>query len=81
MAHLEVKPRSRSNWVIWLIIIIWVVATAFVFWNQYGQGKITASHAYTTKTATGLAKVTTNTAKKKNNRPFNTQTLWQQMKE
>jgi hypothetical protein len=81
MTHLEVKPASRSNRLIWPIISIWVAATAFVFWNQYGEGKMMASHTYTTKTAIGSAKVTTHTTKKKNNRPFNIQTLWQQMKE
>jgi len=81
MTHLEVKPGNRSNRLIWPIISIWVVATAFIFWNQYGEGKMMASHTNTSKTTTGSAKGTAYTAKKKNNRPLNTQTLWQQMKE
>jgi len=64
MAHLEVKPRSRSNWWVWLIIIILVIAAAFFFWNQYGEGKIIASHTDTTKTVTDSTKVTVDSTKK-----------------
>lgn len=40
MAHLEVKPRSRSTWWIWLIIFIIIVAAAYYYFYVYkGGGK------------------------------------------
>jgi hypothetical protein len=56
MAHLEVKPRSRSNWWLWLIIIIIVVVAAFFLWNKYGGGRILAAHSDTTKTVADSTK-------------------------
>lgn len=38
MAHLEVKPRSRSTWWIWLIIIIIILAAAFYYFYVYEDG-------------------------------------------
>lgn len=39
MAHLEVKPRTRSNWWIWVIIIIIILlAAGYYFLNSYKVG-------------------------------------------
>jgi beta-lactam-binding protein with PASTA domain len=38
MAHLEVKPRSRSTWWIWLIIFIIIVAAAYYYFFVYKNG-------------------------------------------
>lgn len=38
MAHLEVKPRSRSTWWIWLIIFIIIVAAAYYYFYVYKGG-------------------------------------------
>jgi hypothetical protein len=53
MAHLEVKPRSRSNWLIWLIIIIIVAVAAYLAWNKFGnQRSVLITKTDSTKTTT-----------------------------
>ena len=48
MAHLEVKPRSRSTWWIWLIIIIIILAAAYYYFYVYKSGgrPVIENHAY-----------------------------------
>jgi hypothetical protein len=55
MAHLEVKPKSRSNWWIWLIIVILIIAAAIYFFQGYSDGKLTVTKTDTTKTTTDSA--------------------------
>ena len=57
MAHLEVKPKSRSSWWIWLILIIIILAAAFYFWNGY-----TVNRSTLTTKATDSAKTTSDSA-------------------
>ena len=38
MAHLEVKPRSRSTWWVWLIILIVIIAAAYYYFYVYKGG-------------------------------------------
>lgn len=53
MAHLEVKPRGRSNWLIWLIIIIIIAIAAYFVWNGYNDGKsVLITKTDSTKTTT-----------------------------
>ncbi len=35
MAHLEVKPRSRSYWWLWLIIILLIIAAVIYYFEVY----------------------------------------------
>jgi uncharacterized membrane protein YhaH (DUF805 family) len=35
MAHLEVKPRSRSYWWLWVIIILLIVAAVIYYFEIY----------------------------------------------
>ena len=35
MAHLEVKPRSRSYWWLWVIIILLIAAAAVYYFEIY----------------------------------------------
>ncbi|MGN6638907.1 MAG: hypothetical protein ACTHJ8_08340 [Mucilaginibacter sp.] len=35
MAHLEVKPRSRSYWWLWLIIVLIIIAAAVYYFKVY----------------------------------------------
>jgi beta-lactam-binding protein with PASTA domain len=48
MAHLEVKPRSRSTWWIWLIIFIIIVAAAYYYFYVYkgGSKPMVENHPY-----------------------------------
>jgi uncharacterized protein (UPF0333 family) len=56
MAHLEVKPRSRSNWLIWLIIIIVIAVVAYFLWSGYNDSKSTLiTKTDSTKTTTDSA--------------------------
>jgi uncharacterized protein (UPF0333 family) len=56
MAHLEVKPRSRSNWLIWLIIIIIIAVVAYFLWSGYTDSKSTLiTKTDSTKTTTDSA--------------------------
>jgi hypothetical protein len=57
MAHLEVKPRKRSNWWIWLIIIIIIIAIAAYFFEGYRDGKLIS------KTTTDSTKITVDSTK------------------
>ncbi|HEX3383564.1 MAG TPA: hypothetical protein VHS53_00160 [Mucilaginibacter sp.] len=51
MAHLEVKPRSRNNAWLWIIIILIIAVIAFIAWRNYGAGKMVFNnHSDTTKT-------------------------------
>lgn len=53
MAHLEVKPRTRSNWWIWLIILIVLIAAAYYVWNSYyGNGRTLVSRTDSTTVTT-----------------------------
>jgi hypothetical protein len=54
MAHLEVKPRSRSGALIWIIIIILVavIAAAVYYFMGEHDGKATFARSDTTKTTT-----------------------------
>jgi len=54
MAHLEVKPRSRSGALVWIIIIILVAVIAAAVYYFVGEhdGKVTLAHSDTTKTTT-----------------------------
>ncbi len=53
MAHLEVKPRSRSNWLIWLIVIIIAAVVAYFVWSGYKDGKsVLITKTDSTKTTT-----------------------------
>jgi flagellar basal body-associated protein FliL len=64
MAHLEVKPRSRSNWWIWLIIVIVIIAAAYYFWSSYsGKGKIVVNRTDSPKTVTTTDSAATHPAK------------------
>jgi hypothetical protein len=64
MAHLEVRPRSRSNWWIWLIIVIVIIAAAYYFWSSYnGSGKIAGISTDSTKTVTTTDSTATHPAK------------------
>ena len=65
MAHLEVKPRSRSNWWVWVIVIIIIVVAAFFLWNRYGGGNLLAAHSDTTKIVTDSTRVVDSTKKAK----------------
>jgi len=54
MAHLEVKPKSRSSAFVWIVIIILVIiiaAAAYYFLGDHG-GNVSFSHSDTTKTST-----------------------------
>ena len=59
MAHLEVKPRKRSNWWIWLIIVIIIIAIAAYFFEGYRDGKLTVAKTDSTKTTIDSTKTTT----------------------
>ena len=65
MAHLEVKPRSRSNGWLWLIIVIIVIVAAFFLWNKYGGNNLLAAHSDTTKRVTDSTRVVDSTKKAK----------------
>jgi DMSO reductase anchor subunit len=40
MAHLEVKPKSRSRWWLWLLIALVVIVIALFFLKRYyGQNE------------------------------------------
>ena len=59
MAHLEVKPRSRSAWWIWLIIIIIILAAAYYYFYVYKSGgkPLVENHAYTSVTAAAIRSI------------------------
>jgi len=48
MAHLEVKPRSRSTWWIWLIILIIIIVAAYYYFYVYkgGSKPMVENHPY-----------------------------------
>jgi uncharacterized protein YpmB len=65
MAHLEVKPRSRSNWWLWvMVVIIIIVLAAFYYFNNYSRGPITVARTDTTKTVKDTTKVAVDSVEK-----------------
>ena len=56
MAHLEVKPRRRSNWWLWLILILIVIAASAYCYQRYYRGGIA------TPTAVDSTKTTADSA-------------------
>jgi hypothetical protein len=59
MAHLEVKPRSRSTWWIWLIIFIIIVAAAYYYFYVYkGGGRpMVENHSYMSMAAAAVRSI------------------------
>ncbi|HTK19533.1 MAG TPA: hypothetical protein VL442_08475 [Mucilaginibacter sp.] len=59
MAHLEVKPRSRSTWWIWLIILIIIVAAAYYYFYVYkgGNKPVAENHPYVSLAAAAIKRI------------------------
>jgi hypothetical protein len=59
MAHLEVKPRSRSTWWIWLIILIIIIAAAYYYFYVYKSGSkpLVENHPYMSIAATAIRNI------------------------
>jgi hypothetical protein len=59
MAHLEVKPRSRSTWWIWLIVLIIIIAAAYYYFYVYkgGSKPIVENHPHLSVAATAIKNI------------------------
>lgn len=59
MAHLEVKPRSRSTWWIWLIIFLIIIAAAYYYFYVYkgGSKPMAEIHPYLSAAAAAVRSI------------------------